>query len=100
MRLPFVFALAAGFVTANVSADIQWSGYGSIVAGKVVGGETDPSTHKEFQVDFYDYIIGLRPQRVIFNPGTENSEFETMLSKNNIAFEEACTLVLLSTGQY
>lgn len=55
MRLPFVFALAAGFVTANVSADIQWSGYGSIVAGKVVGGETDPSTHKEFQVDFYDY---------------------------------------------
>jgi len=52
------------------------------------------------QVDFYAYIIGLRPKRVIFNPGTENSEFETMLSNNNIAYEEACTLVLLSTGQY
>jgi len=52
------------------------------------------------QPQFYDYIISLKPKRVIFNPGTENVEFQELLSKENIAFEEACTLVLLSTGQY
>ncbi len=52
------------------------------------------------QEDYYDYIIGLKPNRVIFNPGTENPEFYKLLNENNIEFEEACTLVLLATGQY
>ena len=52
------------------------------------------------QVEYYDYIIGLNPKRVIFNPGTENVEFYELLSKNNIPYEEACTLVLLGTNQY
>jgi len=38
-------------------AEIEWSGYGSIVAGKVIGGEVDPSGEKEFQVDLYDYAF-------------------------------------------
>ncbi|WP_323789393.1 CoA-binding protein [Psychroserpens sp.] len=54
----------------------------------------------ERQKAVYDYIISLRPERVIFNPGTENSEFQKVLQQNNIFFEEACTLVLLSTNQY
>ena len=45
-------------------------------------------------------IIALRPQRVIFNPGTESETLKTMLSRENIFFEEACTLVLLRTGQF
>jgi predicted CoA-binding protein len=49
---------------------------------------------------WYDYIIGLKPKRVIFNPGTENSEFEKMLRQNNIEPVEACTLVMLSVGTY
>lgn len=49
---------------------------------------------------YYDYIISLKPQRVLFNPGTENPEFYRILEKNKIDFEEACTLVLLSTNQY
>ena len=49
---------------------------------------------------WYDYILSLKPKRVIFNPGAENSEFKTILNKNNIEVEEACTLVLLGTGQY
>lgn len=49
---------------------------------------------------WYDYILGLKPQRVIFNPGTENPEFEQMLQKNNIEPVEACTLVMLSVGSY
>lgn len=52
------------------------------------------------QPDMYDYIIGLNPKRVIFNPGTENPEFYTKLEKAGIEHEEACTLVLLSTGGY
>lgn len=52
------------------------------------------------QTDYYDYIQSLRPQRVIFNPGTENLEFEAMLKSKGIEVEEACTLVLLATNQY
>ena len=52
------------------------------------------------QKGYYDYIISLKPSRVIFNPGTENPEFYLLLKKHNIAFEQACTLVLLSTNQY
>ncbi len=52
------------------------------------------------QKPFYDYILSLNPRRVIFNPGTENPEFQRMLRDKGIEFEEACTLVLLSTNQY
>lgn len=52
------------------------------------------------QTDYYNYIVSLKPQRVIFNPGTENPEFYKILSDNNIKAEVACTLVLLSTNQY
>jgi len=52
------------------------------------------------QEEYYDYIISLKPRRVIFNPGTENAVFEKLLEENNIETEVACTLVLLSIGQY
>ena len=52
------------------------------------------------QPEYYDYIAGLKPKRVIFNPGTENQEFEQLLESQGIEVEEACTLVLLRTAQY
>lgn len=52
------------------------------------------------QAPFYDYLISLKPKRVIFNPGTENPEFFQRLKAANIEFEAACTLVLLGTNQY
>jgi len=52
------------------------------------------------QKPYYDYIIGLKPKRIIFNPGTENIEFQNILKQEGIAFEEACTLVLLSINKY
>ncbi len=52
------------------------------------------------QEAYYDYIVELQPKRVIFNPGTENPEFYKLLKQNDIHFEVACTLVLLSTNQY
>lgn len=52
------------------------------------------------QKQYYDYIVGLKPKRVIFNPGTENPELYTLLRQNEIEIEVACTLVMLSTNQY
>ncbi|MFN9590728.1 MAG: CoA-binding protein, partial [Bacteroidota bacterium] len=48
----------------------------------------------------YDYIIGLSPRRVIFNPGTENEAFESLLKTRGIEPVEACTLVMLAAGLY
>jgi predicted CoA-binding protein len=52
------------------------------------------------QKPFYDYILSLKPKRVIFNPGTENDELERKLVPHGSTPMEACTLVMLSTGQY
>jgi predicted CoA-binding protein len=52
------------------------------------------------QPEFYDYILGLKPEKIIFNPGTENPEFYNKLDQAGILYEEACTLVLLSTNAY
>lgn len=52
------------------------------------------------QQAYYDYIISLHPRRIIFNPGSENDELVKLAIKNDIIPLEACTLVLLSTGQY
>ncbi|BAV10135.1 hypothetical protein SAMN05421788_104491 [Filimonas lacunae] len=52
------------------------------------------------QKAYYDYILSLHPKRIIFNPGAENPELEQLAVQNNIQPLEACTLVMLSTGQY
>ncbi|HNP67381.1 MAG TPA: CoA-binding protein [Aequorivita sp.] len=52
------------------------------------------------QEEYYDYIVSLKPKRVVFNPGTENPALYEILKKNNIKSEVACTLVLLGTNQY
>ncbi len=56
--------------------------------------------NKDNQKNYYDYILSQHPRRVIFNPGAENPEFEMILADKGIKVIEACTLVLLSTGQY
>ena len=54
----------------------------------------------ENQLEYYDYIIQLKPKRLIFNPGAENPELERMARKHGIKAMRACTLVMLSTGSY
>ncbi len=49
---------------------------------------------------YYDYILSLKPARVIFNPGAENPEFERMLKSKGIEVLEACTLTMLTVGNY
>lgn len=52
------------------------------------------------QTSLYNYILETNPKRIIFNPGTENSELRRMANEKGIETEYACTLVLLSIGQY
>lgn len=53
------------------------------------------------QLVYYDYILNqIKPKRIIFNPGTENPELEKLAQEKGIETEIACTLVLLSLGEY
>jgi len=52
------------------------------------------------QPEYYDYLLSLNPRRIIFNPGTENPEFERMARAKGIEVDEACTLVMLRVGLY
>lgn len=75
----------------------------SIQTEKVVFPDIDTVTiyvGPQNQTDFFQYIPKLRPRRVIFNPGTENPDFYLQLEQSGIDVVEACTLVLLSTGQF
>lgn len=54
-------------------------------------------THQE---EWIDYLIGLSPKRIIFNPGTENPEFFKKAKNAGIEVLPACNLVMLSTGQF
>ena len=52
------------------------------------------------QPEWYDYLLSLKPKRIIFNPGTENEEFGALATKQGIEPMEACTLVLLRSRQF
>lgn len=80
-------------VVAGITIDTELKLYENV---HTVTLYINPSVQKMY----YDYILDLKPQRVIFNPGTENPELYKILEENNILYEVACTLVLLSTNQY
>lgn len=52
------------------------------------------------QPRLYDYLLSLKPDRIVFNPGTENEEFEKMARENKIETIRHCTLVMLAEGSY
>lgn len=55
---------------------------------------------KAKQPDYYNYLINLKPKRIIFNPGTENEEFRELADKNGIETIEYCTLIMLGDGTF
>ena len=84
-----------------------------IKSGEVAGVPIEPAEKIHSDIDtvtlyigaqnqpaYYNYILNTNPKRIIFNPGTENLELETKAREKGIETLEACTLVLLSTGQY
>jgi predicted CoA-binding protein len=52
------------------------------------------------QETYYDYLISLQPERILFPPGTENSEFEIKARANGIITELACPMVMLNVETY
>ncbi len=52
------------------------------------------------QEQWEEKILALQPKRIIFNPGAENGAFAKKAGAAGIETMEACTLVLLHTGQY
>ena len=84
-----------------------------IKAGEVAGVkiEKPEEIHKDIdtitlyvgpqnQEPLYNYILNTHPRRIIFNPGTENSELRRKAQEKGIETISACTLVMLSTGEY
>lgn len=77
----------------GVSIQNEWSDFKGVdTVTMYVGAARQP--------EYMDKIISIKPNRVVFNPGTENPEFYKKLETAGIGFEEACTLVLLRTNQF
>lgn len=55
---------------------------------------------EKHQEEYYKLLLGLKPERVIFNPGAENFELADMLELNGIETIEGCTIVMLNAGQF
>ena len=77
----------------NLPIETEWKDYSDI---DTITLYLNPTRQKAY----YDYILKQKPKRIIFNPGTENPELEKLAKDNQIETLDACTLVLLSTGQY
>jgi uncharacterized protein len=54
----------------------------------------------ENQKEYYDYILSLKPKRIIFNPGTDNEELEKLAKEQGIDIVDDCVLVMLRSGSY
>lgn len=54
----------------------------------------------QHQAALMEPLLALKPQRIIFNPGTENPEFAAAAERSLVEVVEGCTLVMLTTGQY
>lgn len=52
------------------------------------------------QHTFYDYVLKLKPERVVFNPGTENREFQDLLTQAGIEVIEDCTIMMVQGGRF
>jgi predicted CoA-binding protein len=83
---------------------------GSVLGKEILDLRSQPSIENvdtitlyinpQHQKEWYDYFFKLKPKRVIFNPGTENPELEKSLENKGIQALEACTLVMLRSGQF
>ena len=88
----YPFGIKNGFIN-DLPILLEWPKKGTIDTVTLYVG---PAGQKAY----YDSILSLSPRRIIFNPGTENPEFEQLAKEKGIQTMEACTLVLLKTGQY
>ncbi|HLU87439.1 MAG TPA: CoA-binding protein [Taishania sp.] len=78
---------------ADVAIETEWNPNWSVDTVTLYLNPTN-------QEPYMEQIIALKPKRVIFNPGTENPTFINQLQKHGIFPEVACTLVMLSIGNF
>lgn len=88
----YPFGIKKGFIGA-IPIQNEWPSKGTIDTVTLYVGP-------KAQIDYYDAVLVLAPRRIIFNPGTENPELVELAKQKGIETLEACTLVLLKTGQY
>lgn len=94
---------AAGHPVVGIGKKPGQVGNVAIVNEKLPIDDVDTVTlylNPRNQQEYYDYILSLHPDRIIFNPGTENRELASRAREQGIETLQACTLVMLSTNQY
>ena len=97
LRQKGIPVIAIGLKTGEIDGVKIQTGFPKIEAGvDTVTLYVGP----QHQPPYYDYVLNLKPERVIFNPGTENPEFEEKVKKAGIEVLEACTLTMLTVGNY
>lgn len=96
---------------------LRASGHAVVAIGQREGQVEDVRIKKEWEVNqpvdtitlylnprnqaaYQDRILALSPRRIVFNPGTENDDFQAIAREKGIEVVEGCTLVMLSTGMY
>jgi uncharacterized protein len=104
------FAFKAANMLVNYGHEMVPVGIkkGEVAGQKILNGQPDIEhvdtvalyVGPRNQTDLYDYILRLKPKRIIFNPGTENDELISLAKRNNIEPVLGCTLVMLSVGTY
>jgi predicted CoA-binding protein len=52
------------------------------------------------QIDYYNYILSLQPERIIFNPGSNNPELTRLALEQGINVVEGCMLIMIATGRF
>ena len=96
--------LSQGFTPIPVSRSgkdiLGLTGYASLAAVPVPIDTVTVYLSPEKQAPVVQDILAVQPRRVIFNPGAENPEAAAVLARHGIDDLEACTLVLLTTGQF
>ena len=109
---PSRYAYVAAKMLDNKGVDFVPIGIkkGEIFGREIVDLRTKPKLEDSHTVTLYigpshqgewiDDLIELSPERIIFNPGTENPDFFRRAAEAGIDVQPACTLVLLSTGQF
>jgi predicted CoA-binding protein len=105
----YAYKCATGLISRGHSVVLFGHKEGEVMGEKIITSLPDQIKDLETvtlylgparQKEYYAKILALKPKRVLFNPGTENPEFEQMCEETGIEAQEVCSLVMLSTGTY
>ena len=88
--------VALGNRKGSISGIEILSGRPEIVGIHTISLYLNPTNQKEY----YSYLLSLKPERIIFNPGTYNDELIKIAEQNNIECVLDCALIMISQSRY